>query len=368
MIAVQQYFLTTCCFAWMALLGVAGGADEVVTIYPTYGYQDANRWVISVRLWVHERRSLAEAAARQLSAGIGDATIEEMNNFRSRVVDFLADSESREDVRLAFEGDPLKEHYQLTDANGDPSKSDLNGRIEGTITLSQERADALLKSQRSQNGWLSLNVASKGHSGTGRVRLIAPEGISVISDIDDTIKVTEIPAGPKIVMRNTFLRDYRMAPNMSAKYREWPDASFHYVSGGPWQMYGPLSEFLIDSKVGFPEGSFHMKSVQKNLFSKSTWKDLSDLITNSEQTFDHKVEQITLIMKCFPQRKFILVGDSGEKDPEVYNAIRAEFPAQVQEIWIRDIVNDRELHADRLAGMQIIPALTVQRGVSQFEK
>ena len=169
-------------------------------------------------------------------------------------------------------------------------------------------------------------------------------------------------------MRNTFLRDYRMAPDMSSKYREWSDASFHYVSGGPWQMYGPLSEFLIDPDVGFPEGSFHMKSVQKNLFSRSTWNDLSDLITNSEQTFDHKVARLTLIMKHFPQRKFILVGDSGEKDPEVYNAIHAEFPAQVQEIWIRDIVNDRELNPGRLVEMQVIPALTVERGVSEFEK
>lgn len=368
MIPILKYFLAICCAAWIAGIGVAGGADEVVTVYPTYGYQQADRWVIPVRLWVHERRSFAEAAARQLAAEIGDASTEEMNNFRSRVVDFLADSESREDVRLAFDSDPLNEDFHLTDSNGDPSKSDLNGLIEGTITLSQERADSLLKSQQSQDGWLSMNVTSKGHAGTGRVRLIAPEGISVISDIDDTIKVTEIPAGPEIVMRNTFLRDYRMAPDMSSKYRAWSDASFHYVSGGPWQMYGPLSEFLIDPDVGFPEGSFHMKSVQKNLFSRSTWNDLSDLITNSEQTFDHKVARLTLIMKHFPQRKFILVGDSGEKDPEVYNAIHAEFPAQVQEIWIRDIVNDRELNPGRLVGMQVIPALTVERGVSEFEK
>ena len=368
MISVDKYFLTICCVAWIAGISVAGGADEVVTIYPAYGYQEANRWVIPVRLWVHERRSFAEAAARQLADEIGDATAAEMNNFRYRVVDFLADSESREDVSLVFESDPLNEHFHLTDSNRRPLKSDLNGLIEGMITLSQERADSLLNSQQSQNGWLSLQVTSKGHAGAGRVRLIAPQGISVISDIDDTIKVTEIPAGPKIVMRNTFLRDYRMAPEMSAKYHEWSDASFHYVSGGPWQMYGPLSEFLIDGKVGFPEGSFHMKSVQKNLFSTSTWNDLSDLITNSEQTFDHKVTQISLIMKRFPQRKFILVGDSGEKDPEVYNAIRADFPEQIQEIWIRDIVNDRERNAGRLLGMHIIPAQTVEHGVSEFGK
>ena len=50
------------------------------------------------------------------------------------------------------------------------------------------------------------------------------------------------------------------------------------------------------------------------------------------------------------------------------SAIRAKFPEQVQEIWIRDIVNDRELNAGRLAGMRVIPAVTVERGASEFER
>lgn len=368
MFRIHGFFLTACCAVWFAQCGVVSAADEVVTIYPTYGYQDGNQWVIPVRLWVHERRGIAEAAAEKIIASMNDVSPEEIRNFRSRAADFLADSESSEVVIMTLDRDPLNEQLQLTDSNGRTPKSDLNGLIEGTISLSRERADSLLQSQQSHNGWLSVTVTSKGHAGTGRARLIAPEGISVISDIDDTIKVTEIPAGSEIVMRNTFLRDYKAVPEMLTRYREWSDASFHYVSGGPWQMYRPLSEFLIDSEVGFPAGSFHMKSMQKNLFSKSTWKDLTDLVTNSSQTFEHKVEQITLIMERFPRRRFILVGDSGEKDPEVYCKIRAKFPEQVQEIWIRDIVNDRELNADRLARIRVIPAVTVERGTSEFER
>ena len=365
MFRIPSFVLTGCCIAWFGHSNVANGADEVVTIYPTYGYQEATGWVIPVRLWVHERRSVAEKVAQEIVANIDDVSAEEMSNFQFRAADFLADGETREDVTLAFDRDPLKEQLHVVDSKGRTQKSDLNGLIQGSLTLSLERADSLLKAQESPHGWLSLTVISKGHSGTGRVRLIAAEGISVISDIDDTIKVTEIPAGPEVVMRNTFLRNYKAAPEMVEKYREWSDASFHYVSGGPWQMYGPLSEFLIDSKDGFPEGSFHMKTVRTNLFSKSSWKDLTDLITNSAQTFDHKVEQISLIMERFPRRRFILVGDSGEKDPEVYRAIQAKFPEQVQEIWIRDIVNDRKRNTGRLAGMHIIPSAAVQRGASE---
>ena len=132
-------------------------------------------------------------------------------------------------------------------------------------------------------------------------------------------------------------------------------------------MYAPLSEYLIDSKESFPEGSFHMKNVPTNLFSKSSWKDLKKLVTNNEHTYDHKIAQITLLIQRFPHRDFILVGDSGEKDPEVYRAVREKFPHRVREIWIRDVVNDREEHPDRLTTMNVIPATTARLGVSEFE-
>lgn len=342
-------------------------ADEVVTIYPTYGYQQDGNWLIPMRIWVHESRTVAELGARKLVAEIGDTSPNEIVNFRSRIADFLADSESREEVLFAFDRDPDQQHIQVRDSDDHTLKSDLNGVIEGGIALPLKRAAVLLQAQESRNGWLSISVTSNGHTGKGRVRLIEPEGISVISDIDDTIKVTEIPAGTEVVVRNTLLRDYKTAPEMAVKYGEWSDASFHYVSGGPWQMYGPLSEYLIDSKQGLPEGSFHMKNVPTNLFSKSSWKDLKKLVISSEHTYDHKIAQITLLVQRFPNRHFILVGDSGEKDPEVYRAVREKFPHRVREIWIRDVVNDRQEYPNRLATMNVIPATTAKHGVSEFE-
>jgi phosphatidate phosphatase APP1 len=49
-----------------------------------------------------------------------------------------------------------------------------------------------------------------------------------------------------------------------------------------------------------------------------------------------------------PRRKFILVGDSGEKDPEVYRVMQRLFPDQVLKIYIRDVLGER------LAGMELI--------------
>ncbi len=54
-------------------------------------------------------------------------------------------------------------------------------------------------------------------------------------------------------------------------------ASFHYVSGGPWQLYNPLAEFLI-KKEGFPAGSFHMRTVNKTLSAANFLNDLKLLV------------------------------------------------------------------------------------------
>jgi len=346
--------------------GVAYSADEEqVTFYPTYGYEDGDNWVIPMRIWVHERHRLADVVVNEIATDMGDIHPEEMNNFRSRIQDFVADSESHEEVTFEFDNDPEDQEYRVRNSRGNFPKTDNNGLIEGTIKIPRTQAQELLRRQGSRDGWLTFRATSESHAGIGRVRLIEPTGLSIISDIDDTIKITELPAGARIVVRNTFFRNFVGAPEMAATYRQWSEAAFHYVSGGPWQLYGPLSEFLFN-EGGFPEGTFHMKSARKNLLNPDTWNDLKQLVANENHTFDLKVAHIGEIMKRFPTRMFVLIGDSGEKDPEVYRRIKSRFPGQVQEIRIRDVVNDKEKNPGRLKGMTIIQAATVKKGVSQF--
>jgi phosphatidate phosphatase APP1 len=95
-----------------------------------------------------------------------------------------------------------------------------------------------------------------------------------------------------------------------------------------------------------------MKSVPKNLLSPTTWKSLLKLV--GDATVEQKIFQISEIMRRFPQRQFILIGDSGEHDPEVYGRIRDTFGEQVKEIWIRDVVGARHDQPGRLKGMVVI--------------
>ncbi len=334
---------------------------DYVIFYHSFGYQIGDEWVIPMRYYVYEYRRWTESLISRTVRRIGEREPEEIDLFRSRIRYFAVDSESREVVYFRFEEDPDQTEYTLLDESGSPVTTGLNGVAEGVIRLPVEKADQLMKKQRSDDGWLSFYAVSEDHEGTGSIQFIPHKGLSIISDIDDTVKITEIPAGARTVVQNTFFKDFQPAPELVSRYQNWHNdgAVFHYVSGAPWQLYKPLEAFLFSPDAGYPEGTFHMKNARKNLLSVNSWRDLRELATNELVTYEQKIEQITEIISKFPERRFILVGDSGERDPEVYREIFKRFPDQIEEIIIRDVVNDRELNPDRLQEMTIVPAPTI---------
>ncbi len=332
-----------------------------ITFYNTYGYLDGDTWIVPTRVWVNKKRRWLQGFVTWMLDLTSDYSDEQIDIFYNRLHDIAADSKSRRTVTIRFKNDPDEHTFRIRDENGETPRSDRNGLIKGTLEIPVEKAERFLDYQKSEDGWLSVKATSNRYRGTGRLQLVEPKGISVISDIDDTVKVTEIPAGAKVVVRNTFFKEFSAAPRMADLYAEWPDATFHYVSGAPWQLFNPLSGFLFGERAGFPDGSLHMKNTRKNPLTISTWRDLRELITNENVTFDQKIEQISIIFEHFPDRQFIMAGDSGERDPEVYNTILDRYPDQVKEIFIRDVINDREHNPERLAGMTIIPAPTVYR-------
>ncbi|KAG0296748.1 hypothetical protein BGZ96_008608 [Linnemannia gamsii] len=221
------------------------------------------------------------------------------------------------------------------------------GHFDGTLRVSHEDVQA----HRKQS---SLNELSRSKTVTGKsdeshprflklhayhpdmkehchgiVNLIDPEGISIISDIDDTIKETNIVAGARIILRNTFLEEMAVVPGMADVYKNWwkQGAAIHYVSNSPWQLIPSLLDFFHTHK--FPPGSAHLRlhdSVLKTYF-----------MTPGE----NKRKSIREILMDFPDRKFILVGDSGEIDMEIYTEMAIDFPGQVFKIFIRDITSAR---------------------------
>jgi phosphatidate phosphatase APP1 len=119
---------------------------------------------------------------------------------------------------------------------------------------------------------------------------------------------------------------------MARVYQAWADsraASFHYVSASPWQLYPLLADFI--RARSFPPGTFHLRPFRL--------KDGSflDLFQSPER---YKRQTIVPLLEKFPHRRFVLVGDSGERDPEIYGTLAREHRQQIVRILIRDVTGE----------------------------
>ncbi len=298
--------------------------DEVVVFFPTYAHFDTarNMWEVPIHGWVYEpeydsisRKLLIHTLAEALD--LDDKENVESDIFEQRVHLFLVDNErgKRLSIRLG------NEVYEL-----DPS--DTNGHFQGILWLTADRFEMLVQQSQNTRQELHFDLLVNEHETrvfSGRVHVLRPQGLSVISDIDDTIKISHV-ADVKELLRNTFLREFEAVPGMAEAYRNWSDegADFHYISASPWQLYEPLEAFLEQS--GFPSGTFHLKTFRL--------KDSSilNLFDSPEET---KTDSIETLLEQFPERRFILVGDAGERDPEIYGTLARKYPYQIERIYIR---------------------------------
>lgn len=172
-------------------------------------------------------------------------------------------------------------------------------------------------------------LASENLSATEEVRITSPQGVSLISDIDDTVKHSAIGSGAREIFRNAFIRDLGdlTIDGVQQWYTKLADmgVKVHYVSNSPWQLYPVLTSFL--KLAGLPRGSYHLKQYSGMLQGIF------------EPVAERKKATMERIMRDFPERKFILVGDSGEADLEVYTDTALEYPGRVLGIFIRDVTS-----------------------------
>ncbi|KIW94211.1 uncharacterized protein Z519_05527 [Cladophialophora bantiana CBS 173.52] len=170
-------------------------------------------------------------------------------------------------------------------------------------------------------------LASDKLSAVEDVIVTESKGVSLVSDIDDTIKHSGISSGAREIFKNAFIRDLSDLTIKGVK--EWysklasMNVKLHYVSNSPWQMYPLLRSYF--ALAGLPPGSFHLKQYSGMLQGIF------------EPAAERKRGSLDRIMSDFPERKFILVGDSGEADLEVYTDVVLEHPGRVLGVFIRDV-------------------------------
>lgn len=160
----------------------------------------------------------------------------------------------------------------------------------------------------------------------------------VVSDIDDTVMYTGVANKAKMMIRLFFEKADRRAvfPGVAAFYQSLFDGGedrkrpLLYVSRAPWTIYEMLVEFFRMHRI--PEGPV--------LFLREwgmSWK--SPL---PRKAVHHKQMVIRQMMQLYKDQSFILIGDSGQKDPEVYTQMVREFPSRIKTIYIRSVDENPE--------------------------
>ncbi|HFC12424.1 MAG TPA: DUF2183 domain-containing protein, partial [Anaerolineae bacterium] len=151
----------------------------------------------------------------------------------------------------------------------------------------------------------------------------------IISDIDDTILKTNatnlLRAAQLTILGNAHTR--LAFAGVAAFYRALSHDGrnpIFYVSSSPWNLYDLLDDFIIAQEI--PTGPLCLRDlgIDRNKF-----------ITTAHG--QHKLAQIEAILTTYPDLPFILIGDSGQKDPEIYSEIVSRFPNRVLAIYIRDV-------------------------------
>ncbi|KAI4164842.1 MAG: hypothetical protein LQ342_001475 [Letrouitia transgressa] len=168
-----------------------------------------------------------------------------------------------------------------------------------------------------------LNVYTAGtDTGNATAYLVPDTGLTIISDIDDILRITKIYQ-PKEGLLNSFARPFVPWKNMPDIYANWsrsiPDFHFHYLTTTPEQITRNYMDFIYKT---YPGGSFDTRPLN--------FSDVSATLHIRKFLLDK-------IFQTFPKRKFILVADTSNSDVmKNYPQMVTDFPGQVQCIFLRN--------------------------------
>lgn len=167
---------------------------------------------------------------------------------------------------------------------------------------------------------------------TGKTFFSAPDGWAVISDVDDTIKVTQT-SDPVGILKTTFIDEPKVVEGMPELYK-WlqgkitPASPFFYLSASPYNLYPFLRDFR--DKFSFPHGQLILRD--------ASWMSIPGLLSSLTMgTEEYKVDRMQKIHSWLPKKKMILIGDSTQSDPEAFGDIYRAFPGWVKVILIRKV-------------------------------
>ncbi|MCV9387834.1 App1 family protein [Reichenbachiella ulvae] len=174
---------------------------------------------------------------------------------------------------------------------------------------------------------------------TGKALIVNPSArYGVISDIDDTILVshaTQILRKLRLILiknaktRLPFEGVKKFYDRLAGNGKSNP---IFYVSSSEWNLYDFLVDFFSTRQL--PKGPFLLQNFKSSLL---------DLIRSGGGSHQHKIDKIDRLMSLFPDLKFVLIGDSGQRDPEIYAHAARHYSDRVLAVFIRSVGRKKEL-------------------------
>ena len=206
--------------------------------------------------------------------------------------------------------------------------------------------------------WHTVDMSYTNDHGTSvetTAKFLVPPATAhwgIISDIDDTVLRTNSSNLLRMARLTFFNNAHTRLPfkGVAAFYRalhRGTSQSSHnplfYVSSSPWNLYDLLEDFFELHQI--PMGPFFLRDfgIDETKFIKSGHGD-------------HKLAQIEKIMTTYPDMEFILIGDSGEKDPEIFSQVVHDFKGRVKCIYIRDVTQTKRDEAIQKLATEVASA------------
>ena len=182
----------------------------------------------------------------------------------------------------------------------------------------------------SAGGWNEVHLSLPDHGATAVAHALVPRDdaqFGVISDIDDTIvrtNATSLLGMTRAIINNAAARlPFEGVAELYRALHVERNPIF-YVSSSPWNLYELLHDYM--DLNGIPHGPMLLQD----------WGiDEATLLLASHT--EHKMTQINSIVDYYPELKFVLIGDSGQHDPEIYLQVIRAHPGRILAAFIRDV-------------------------------
>jgi phosphatidate phosphatase APP1 len=195
-------------------------------------------------------------------------------------------------------------------------------------------------------GWHDVTWTVAGNATSGRLLVVDPRAtLGLVSDIDDTVIHTGLTRAYEAV-RNTLLvaeEDRLPIRGAAALYRALVDgdadrAPVFYVSTGAWNLHEPMEHFL--ARNGFPPGPLVM----------TDWGPGVGWLFR-EGSVEFKSRIVLELLAEHPHLRWVLVGDSGQHDPEAYAAVIRTSPERIAAVYIREVSPESTTRAAHVRGL-----------------